>query len=164
MKRMTILLILALVGLSHVQSQSVNAQDESHRSMRDKLYKWEEWKFLLGTWGGSGKGFAGEGPGEFTFKPDLDGKVLVCTNEQHFDATKGKAAFVYRSVIYIYLFGLKPRADLFDNEGHYLTFNVEVNTKTPEIILTSTETERGLPRSASDIPRRVRINLISAST
>jgi hypothetical protein len=145
MKKIIAFVLLSSFGLTGAIAQS-QKQAEAFRATRNKLYKWEGWDFLLGTWRGSGKGFAGSGPGEFTFKPDLDGKVLVFTNEQHFEATAAKPAFVYRSVIYVYLFGLTPRADLFDNEGHYLTFNVEVSPKTPEIVMTSTETAPGFPR------------------
>jgi hypothetical protein len=140
-------LAFAAWSVAFLPAQTRSAQDvASYHAARDKLYQWGDWQFLLGTWEGSGKGFAGEGSGKFTFRSDLDGKVLVCTAEQHFSATESKPAFTYKSTIYVYLYGLKPRADLFDNEGHFLNFDANVTSSPHKVVLTSTETTAGFPR------------------
>lgn len=133
-------------GVNFAQAQSQDPDDLAYRNSRDSLYKWSDWQFLMGSWEGGGKGFAGEGSGKFTFRQDLDGKVLVCTTEQQFAATSTKAAFTYKSTIYIYLYGLTPRADLFDNEGHFLNFRASISSSPHKVVLTSTETTAGFPR------------------
>ena len=147
MKRITLAaLLVAMACPAQAPHPKVDAQDLSYRTARDRMYQWRDWQFLMGTWGGTGKGFAGEGPGQFTFKQDLDGKVLVFTSQQQFAAQAGKPEFTYRSIVYVYLYGLKQRADLFDNEGHFLTFNVSVSSSPAKVVMTSTEGAAGFPR------------------
>ena len=38
---------------------------------------WEPFQFMTGKWKGAGSGEPGAGQGEFSFLPDVQGKVLV---------------------------------------------------------------------------------------
>jgi hypothetical protein len=38
---------------------------------------WDPFRFVLGDWTGAGSGTPGEGTGAFSFKPELNGKILV---------------------------------------------------------------------------------------
>jgi hypothetical protein len=95
---------------------------------RAELYKWQPWEFLLGTWKGDAKGDAGDGPGDFTFKTDLDGKILLVTSTQEFRATSERQAFTYHGLMVIYLLGLDTQAMFYDNEGHVLNYSVQFST------------------------------------
>jgi hypothetical protein len=92
---------------------------------RSELYKWQPWQFLLGKWKGDAKGVAGEGSGEFSFRTELDGKILVVTNSQEFGATSEHAAFTYQSMMVVYLLGVDTAAIFYDNEGHVLNYTVQ---------------------------------------
>ena len=38
---------------------------------------WDKWNWLIGDWAGEGSGQPGQGGGTFSFKPDLNNKILV---------------------------------------------------------------------------------------
>lgn len=51
------------------------------------------WKALLsisGDWTGEGSGKPGEGTGEFSLRPELDGAILVRHNKSDYPAADGK--------------------------------------------------------------------------
>jgi hypothetical protein len=38
---------------------------------------WANWSWLIGEWKGEGSGQPGQGGGTFSFKTDLDGKIIA---------------------------------------------------------------------------------------
>ncbi len=87
---------------------------------------WAEWQPFLGTWVGVGSGQPGQGSGEFTFEPELQGAVLERHNYAEYPATKEKAAYRHDDLMVIYSEGDKTRADYWDNEGHVIHYVAEV--------------------------------------
>src|ERR1035437_2004808 len=64
-----------------------------HASPADKPQGWGPVQSLVGDWTGEGGGGPGQGSGTFSFKPDLQGKILVRRNRAEYPATKERAAF-----------------------------------------------------------------------
>jgi hypothetical protein len=63
---------------------------------------WQDWSFLLGEWTGVGSGQPGQGAGKFSFKPDLQRRVLVRTNYAEYPATKDRPAFRHDDLMIVY--------------------------------------------------------------
>jgi len=88
---------------------------------------WGPAEFLAGDWTGEGGGRPGQGSGSFSFKPDLQGKILVRKNRAEYPATKERAAFVHDDLMVVYRetpeAGL--RAIYFDSEGHTIRYEVQ---------------------------------------
>lgn len=86
---------------------------------------WDRWQFLMGDWIGEGTGQPGAGEGGFSFRPALDGRVLVRKNEAHYAATKDRPAFSHEDLMVVYPEGTAARAVYFDSEGHVIQYGVE---------------------------------------
>jgi len=88
---------------------------------------WDSWRFLLGKWTGKASGQPGEGTGTFSFRFELQGKILVRRNRDDFPATKERAAFSHEDLLVIYpeTGGPRTRAIYFDNEGHVIHYTAE---------------------------------------
>ena len=83
---------------------------------------WKKLDFLTGDW----VGFAGEkdtplGPGQgaYSFKPDLNGKILVRKNAARYDS-----GVQHDDLMVVYLDTDTPRAIYFDTEGHVIRYNL----------------------------------------
>jgi len=87
---------------------------------------WAALEYLVGDWAGEGSGSPGQGAGGFTFKWDLDRKILVRTNFADYTATKERPAFSHRDLMLVYAdpTGSGLRAIYFDNEGHVINYAV----------------------------------------
>ena len=98
---------------------------------------WDKWSWLIGDWAGEGSGQPGQGGGTFTFKPDLDAKILVRKSHTEFPASgnKPKAAHDDLMIIYPDYSGIPVKAIYFDNEGH--TINYAITYADSSIVLTS---------------------------
>ena len=89
--------------------------------------KWERWKPFLGEWQGLGSGEPGQGTGEFTFEPALQGVVLTRHSYAQYPATKDKPAYRHDDLMVIYSDpGPKIQAEYWDNEGHVIGYDVDV--------------------------------------
>lgn len=93
----------------------------------DKPEGWGPVESLVGDWTGEGGGGPGQGSGTFSFKPDLQGKILVRKNRAEYPATKERAAFLHDDLMVIYRD--TPEASLhavyFDSEGHTIRYEVQ---------------------------------------
>ena len=107
MKRWIVILVI-LSALASVAQTSAN--------------QWAAWQPFLGTWVGSGNGQPGQGSGEFTIEPNLQGAVLVRHNFAEYPATKDKAAYRHDDLMVVYPEAGKTRADYWDNEGHAIHY------------------------------------------
>lgn len=98
---------------------------------------WMKWSWLLGEWKGEGNGQPGQGSGIFTFKPDLNDKILVRKSHSEYPATSGKPAIVHDDLLIVYVdnSGNPSKAIYFDNEGH--TINYSINYIDKSIVLLS---------------------------
>jgi hypothetical protein len=110
-----IVTFLLLCSLASAQTQPKN--------------RWAEWLPFLGTWQGAGNGQPGQGSGEFTFKPELQGVVLTRHSYAEYPASKEKPAYRHDDLMVIYsdAGNGKARADYWDNEGHIIHYDVEVS-------------------------------------
>ena len=92
---------------------------------------WAPYKFLVGTWTAEGHGEPGKGNGAFTFRLELQGKILVRRNQLEFPATPQRPAFTHEDLLVVYRDAdtTPVRAIYFDSEGfviHYTaTFSEE---------------------------------------
>jgi catechol 2,3-dioxygenase-like lactoylglutathione lyase family enzyme len=89
---------------------------------------WGRWRFLVGDWVGGGSGDPGEGSGFFSFRFELDGKVLVRRNHSEYPAAPGRPASVHDDLMVIYADAARGgfAAVYFDNEGHVIRYVAEL--------------------------------------
>lgn len=90
---------------------------------------WADWMPFLGTWQGTGSGDPGQGRGEFSFAPEVQGAVLVRHNYAEYPPSKDKPAYRHDDLMVIYpgADNHKARADYWDNEGHVIHYEVELS-------------------------------------
>jgi hypothetical protein len=109
---------------------------------------WEGWTFLLGDWAGTGTGKPGEGTGAFSFRPELDGRILVRKNRVEYPARDGSGpGTVHEDLLIVYPAPGGPglRAIYFDNEGHTIPYRVTLSPAGPSVVFES-EGAAGEPR------------------
>jgi hypothetical protein len=96
-------------------------------SPADKPADWGAAQYLIGDWIGEGGGAPGQGGGSFSFKPDVQGKILVRKNRAEYPASKDRAAFVHEDLMIVYRDTpeASPRAIYFDSEGHTIQYEVQ---------------------------------------
>jgi len=117
MNRRAILVALILVPLLSLQAQQARSTDE-----------WKDFGFLFGEWTWVGGGKPGQGKGMSTFRPEMNGTVLVRKTHLDYPATKERAAFGHDDLIYVYHDppDKSLRAIFFDGEGHVIRYAVTV--------------------------------------
>jgi hypothetical protein len=100
---------------------------------------WAKWKNMMGDWVGEGAGQPGKGAGSFSFKPDLDGKILVRKNHAGYPAAQDKPAFQHNDLMIVYPGenGNPDKAIYFDNEGHVINYMVAFSEGDKKIVFTS---------------------------
>jgi hypothetical protein len=120
---------IALFSVFLLTSQLVLSQQTSS--------PWEKWNYLIGEWVGEGNGKPGQGEGSFSFKTDLDGKILVRKNHTVFPATDKSKAQTHDDILIIYRKSADDNqsAIYFDNEGNTIEYLVSFTEKS--IVLTS---------------------------
>ena len=127
MNRWALVFVILMASLAPAQTAAKNP--------------WAVWEPFLGTWVGSGSGQPGEGAGEFSVKPELQGAVLVRRNYAEYPATKDKPAYRHDDLMVIYGDGDKTRADYWDNEGHVIHYGVEASAG--KLVLLSDQAQAG---------------------
>jgi len=83
---------------------------------------WDAWKIVMGDWTGTGSGTPGQGNGGFSFKPDLQGSVLIRKGHSDYPATPGHPATTHEDLMVVYPEDGRTRAIYFDSEGHMLHY------------------------------------------
>lgn len=98
---------------------------------------WKDWSWLIGEWRGEGGGQPGQGGGTFSFKTDLDGKILVRKSHSEYPASGNRPATIHDDLMIISLdySGNPTKAIYFDNEGHTINYSISYAPNT--IVLTS---------------------------
>lgn len=124
--------IFILTLFSILFSVSANTQN---------LPDWESIKWLTGEWIGEGNGQPGQGNGTFTFKFDLNGKIIVRKGHTDFPQQGNKPASVHDDLMIIYAdaSGNPSKAIYFDNEGHIINYQLEISANT--VTLTSEKSD-----------------------
>jgi hypothetical protein len=108
---------------------------------------WAACRFLIGEWTGEGSGQPGEGKGEFTLLPDLQGKVLVRRNRNEIPKGPGQPPAIHEDLMVVYPAerGQQLRAIYWDNEGHIIHYQVRSDGK-PNSLTFLSEPSAGAPR------------------
>ena len=98
---------------------------------------WEKWNWLIGDWAGEGSDQPGKGGGTFTFKADLDQKILVRKSHSEYPALGSKPEITHNDLLIVYPdhSGNGSKAIYFDNEGHIINYSITFSDQS--IILTS---------------------------
>jgi hypothetical protein len=101
---------------------------------------WDKWNWLMGNWAGEGSGQPGQGGGTFSFKPDLDQKILIRKSHSEYPASANKPQTIHDDLMVVYLdnSGNPGKAIYFDNEGHTINYSITYAEKS--IALTSDKT------------------------
>src|SRR5579871_6611440 len=113
-----------------------------------------DWEFLAGDWLGAGGGRPGQGGGSFSFRYDLDKKILVRRNHNELTGNDGKKS-VHDDLMIVHSSegSHHAKAEYYDNEGFVITYDVTisydknswifispVSTSSPRFRLTYTKT------------------------
>jgi hypothetical protein len=111
--------LAVLAILFAVSASTVNAGDDP----------WAMYRFLIGEWVGEGTGQPGQGTGEFSFLPDLQGKILVRKNRAGYPASGAQPAFSHEDLLVVYKGedGKRAHAIYFDSEDHVIRYTVSVS-------------------------------------
>ena len=99
---------------------------------------WDKFNYLIGNWQGEGSGDPGKGEGYFSFKLDLDNKILIRNSHSEYPAVKDKPLIIHDDLMIVYLnYSGKPeRAIYFDNEGHVINYSITFSDSN-DIVFTS---------------------------
>ena len=100
---------------------------------------WKDFDFLVGEWTWAGGGKPGQGNGRSTFRPELDGTVLVRKTHLDYPATKERAAFAHDDLIYVYHDPQdnSVRAIFFDGEGHVIRYALTTVSADDSVVFVS---------------------------
>jgi len=88
---------------------------------------WAGWRFLAGDW--VGEGAKDQGTGAFSFRFELDDRVLVRRNHADLPAANGRPAAKHDDLMVVHPADAagKKEAVYFDNEGHVLHYAAELS-------------------------------------
>ena len=100
---------------------------------------WKPLGWLIGDWTGAGSGDPGRGSGDFSFQPDLQGKVLVRKSVAEYPATADKPAQRHDDLMVIYAEGNGLRAIFFDSEGHVIRYAIDASGEGSTVTFVSDE-------------------------
>lgn len=105
---------------------------------------WKDWSWLMGEWRGEGGGQPGQGGGTFSFKTDLDGKILVRKSHSEYPASGNRPATIHDDLMIVSLdyFGNPTKAIYFDNEGHTINYTI---TYAPNTVVLTGEKIANVP-------------------
>ena len=98
-----------------------------HGSPQATADAWGSIRFLVGDWVGEGSGKPGQGRGSFSFRFDLEQKILVRRSHSEYPAAGEKPAIVHDDLMVCYPdpAGGRILAIYLDNEGHIIHYVAE---------------------------------------
>lgn len=90
---------------------------------------WRDWRPFLGTWKATGSGEPGQGVGDFTFQTELQNTILTRHSYAEYPASGDKPAYRHDDLMVIYVDPAtnRPKAYFWDNEGHFIRYDVELS-------------------------------------
>jgi hypothetical protein len=105
-------------------------------SFAQQSSSWDKWNWLMGNWAGEGSGQPGQGGGTFSFKPDLDQKILIRKSHSEYPASANKPQIIHDDLMIVYLdyTGNASKAIYFDNEGHTINYSITYAEKSIALI------------------------------
>jgi hypothetical protein len=109
-KSIRLLILASAAGLSTLHAQNTDA--------------WKKLDFLLGDWigmAGEKDSSLGPGQGAFSFKAELNQKIIVRRNNAQYDSGEKHDDLM---VIYAENAGAAPHAIYFDSEGHVIRYGL----------------------------------------
>jgi hypothetical protein len=108
---------------------------------------WEDCRFLLGDWSGEGQGAPGAEKGQFSFRLELQDKVIVRKHKAEVAAAGGRPASTHEDMMVIHADGAGKglRAVYFDSEGHVIHYALTLSPDKQTLTL--------LSDAAADQPR-----------
>jgi hypothetical protein len=128
MKRWALVVVMLWTALAPAQTPAKN--------------RWAAWEPFLGTWVGDGNGQPGQGTGEFTLEPELQGgRCWYGTTMPSTPQAKDKPAYRHDDLMVIYPDEKSVRADYWDNEEHVIHYVAEVTTE--KLVFLSEEAQAG---------------------
>lgn len=97
---------------------------------------WAKWEWLMGEWKGEGSGQPGQGSGTFSFKVDLDKKILVRKAHSEYPSKDGQQPTIHDDLLIVYpdFSGNPSKAIYFDNEGHTINYAISYSEKSIVLI------------------------------
>lgn len=111
----------------------------SFHGMAQKSTTWDKWQWLVGDWKTMEESRDNQAGGTFSFKPDLDQKILVRRGHTEYNQLRANP-MIHNDLMVIYpgYSGPPAKAVYFDNEGHSISYTFAVTDKS--IIFTSERT------------------------
>ncbi len=98
------------------------------RSPKTLDARWQPIQFLFGDWVAAGTGTPGNAVGDYSFKPELNGQIVVRHSFADYGRNSASAGQQGRHddllVIYAEAPGMPLRAIYFDSEGHVIRYNL----------------------------------------
>ncbi|HET9951444.1 MAG TPA: hypothetical protein VFS09_06575 [Candidatus Eisenbacteria bacterium] len=111
------------------------------------LPPWHGWERVIGDWvGGNSRGVPGSASSSgFSFRYDLENRVIVRREWADYPARQGRPAFHHEGLMIVSPgeAGTPARATAYDNEGHVIEYDYAVSDS--QIVFVSLRKE-GLPR------------------
>ena|SRR5437879_6618581 len=101
----------------------------------DETPDWVHWGFLTGDWVADSQ--PGGPTGGFSFKPELQERILVRKNRADYPATKDRPASSHDDLMVVYAEGGETRAIYFDNEGHVIRYKTAFSEDGKQVVFTS---------------------------
>jgi hypothetical protein len=114
MRRKIVLSVVSLILLPLASAQQTKPEAN-----------WKPLAWLVGDWTGAGSGDPGRASGDFSFQPDLQGKILVRKSFAEYPASADKPAHRHNDLMVVYVEGNGLRAMFFDNEGHVIPYTID---------------------------------------
>ena len=134
------LLLSASVDLATGQSPSKPESARGPAETEPPKEAWAPLAFLVGDWEAVGSGDPGESKGEFSFRPDLQKRVLIRRSESR------SQSGVHEDLMVVYRArGGELRAFYVDNEGHAIDYRVTATDSPPAAVFAS-DGDSGGPR------------------
>ena len=95
---------------------------------------WADFRYLVGEWVGDGS----QGSGNFSHQFELDEHILVRRNHADLPASQGRPAVKHDDLVIFYRPepGKPMKAVFFDNEGHFIDYDVSVSSDKKVIMMT----------------------------
>lgn len=108
----------------------------SHQSFALE-HSWPEFQSLIGEWEAVGE--KSSGSGSFSLVPALSGKTLVRRNRMEMPAANGRPAAVREDLMVIFIdpTDKQKKAHYYDNEGHFIFYEITPGAGDKSIVLTS---------------------------
>ena len=104
---------------------------------QDAKPNWDAWKIVIGDWSGTGSGDPGHGSGEFSFKPELQGSILIRKSHSEYPASQARPAVVHDDLMVVYSEDGRTRAIYFDSEGHVISYTPSFSQEGKTLTLVS---------------------------